>query len=99
VRSKNISLVLSVCEFLTDVVFQDFPAEVFLQRPNIVQVHSLSTRCLLFVGGRGRSLFIVQAHSLSTRLVLFVGKKWGGDRGGVDEMKGKVTTSLYKFIS
>jgi len=31
-------MVLSVCEFLTDVVFQDFPAEVFLQRPSIVKV-------------------------------------------------------------
>jgi len=31
-------MVVSVCEFLTDVVFQDFPAEVFLQRPSIVKV-------------------------------------------------------------
>ncbi|WAR12019.1 RTTN-like protein, partial [Mya arenaria] len=27
----------STCEFLSDVVFQDFPAEIFLQRPNIVK--------------------------------------------------------------
>ncbi|WAR12035.1 RTTN-like protein, partial [Mya arenaria] len=27
----------SMCEFLSDVVFQDFPAEIFLQRPNIVK--------------------------------------------------------------
>ena len=31
-------MVVSVSEFLTDVVFQDFPAEVFLQRPSIVKV-------------------------------------------------------------
>lgn len=29
---------MSVCEFLSDVVLQDFPSEVFLQRPNIVKV-------------------------------------------------------------
>jgi len=38
VCSQDISMVVSVCEFLTDVVFQDFPAEVFLQRPSIVKV-------------------------------------------------------------
>jgi len=38
VRSRDVSMVVSVCEFLTDVVFQDFPAEVFLQRPSIVKV-------------------------------------------------------------
>ena len=32
---------MSACEFLSDVVFQDFPAEVFLQRPNIVKVSEL----------------------------------------------------------
>ena len=37
VRSSDVSMVVSVCEFLTDVVFQDFPAEVFLQRPSIVK--------------------------------------------------------------
>ncbi|WAR12025.1 RTTN-like protein, partial [Mya arenaria] len=32
-----ISSTNSTCEFLSDVVFQDFPAEIFLQRPNIVK--------------------------------------------------------------
>ena len=40
-RSNDISLVMSACEFLSDVVFQDFPAEVFLQRPDIVKVSEL----------------------------------------------------------
>ena len=38
VRSKDTTVVISVCEFLSDVVFQDFPVEVFLQRPSIVKV-------------------------------------------------------------
>ena len=37
-RSNESSLVLKACEFLGDVVFQDFPVEVFLQRPSIVKV-------------------------------------------------------------
>ncbi|XP_077983359.1 rotatin-like [Glandiceps talaboti] len=36
-RSQNPTLVGSSCEFLSEVVLQDFPAEIFLQRPNIVQ--------------------------------------------------------------
>ncbi|XP_070575583.1 rotatin-like [Ptychodera flava] len=36
-RSPNPTLVGSSCEFLTEVVLQDFPAEIFLQRPSIVQ--------------------------------------------------------------
>ena len=40
-RSNDSSLVMSACEFLSDVVFQDFPAEVFLQRPGIVKVSRL----------------------------------------------------------
>ncbi len=39
-RNADSSLVVSACEFLSDVVFQDFPAEVFLQRPYIVKVPS-----------------------------------------------------------
>ncbi|CAH1779766.1 unnamed protein product [Owenia fusiformis] len=36
-RSRETGLIVSACDFLCDVVFQDFPAEVFLQRPNIVK--------------------------------------------------------------
>ncbi|KAK2169790.1 hypothetical protein LSH36_7g17006 [Paralvinella palmiformis] len=36
-KSKDVSLVISACEFLSDVVFRDFPAEVFLQRPFIIK--------------------------------------------------------------
>ncbi|XP_062593037.1 rotatin-like isoform X3 [Saccostrea cucullata] len=36
-QSRESHLLASSCEFLSDVVFQDFPAEIFLQRPNIVR--------------------------------------------------------------
>ncbi|XP_006823348.1 rotatin-like, partial [Saccoglossus kowalevskii] len=36
-RSSNPVLVANSCEFLSQVVLKDFPAEIFLQRPNIVQ--------------------------------------------------------------
>uniref|UniRef100_A0A8C5S6W5 Rotatin N-terminal domain-containing protein n=1 Tax=Laticauda laticaudata TaxID=8630 RepID=A0A8C5S6W5_LATLA len=37
-RSKNSKLIWNTCELLRDVIMQDFPAEIFLQRPKIVQV-------------------------------------------------------------
>uniref|UniRef100_A0A667ZIX4 Rotatin n=1 Tax=Myripristis murdjan TaxID=586833 RepID=A0A667ZIX4_9TELE len=36
-RSNNPNLVRTTCELLRDVIMQDFPAEIFLQRPTIVQ--------------------------------------------------------------
>ncbi|XP_047424746.1 rotatin [Mugil cephalus] len=35
--SSNPNLVRTTCELLCDVIMQDFPAEIFLQRPNIVK--------------------------------------------------------------
>lgn len=35
------SSLLHSCEFFTDVMLQDFPAEVFIQRPSIVSVSNL----------------------------------------------------------
>ena len=37
-QSRESHLLASSCEFLSDVVFHDFPAEIFLQRPNIIRV-------------------------------------------------------------
>uniref|UniRef100_A0A8C1QAU5 Rotatin n=1 Tax=Cyprinus carpio TaxID=7962 RepID=A0A8C1QAU5_CYPCA len=37
-RSDNHNLVRTTCELLRDVIMQDFPAEIFLQRPSTVQV-------------------------------------------------------------
>ncbi|KAL4234763.1 hypothetical protein ACF0H5_006405 [Mactra antiquata] len=36
-QSREASMLVSTCEFLSDVVFQDFPAEIFLQRPSIIK--------------------------------------------------------------
>ncbi|XP_060755970.1 rotatin isoform X2 [Neoarius graeffei] len=36
-RSNKPDLVRTTCELLRDVIMQDFPAEIFLQRPSIVQ--------------------------------------------------------------
>uniref|UniRef100_A0A8C2IFV8 Rotatin n=1 Tax=Cyprinus carpio TaxID=7962 RepID=A0A8C2IFV8_CYPCA len=36
-RSDNHNLVRTTCELLRDVIMQDFPAEIFLQRPSAVQ--------------------------------------------------------------
>jgi rotatin len=34
----DLPLILHTCQFFTDVMLQDFPAEVFLQRPAIIKV-------------------------------------------------------------
>ncbi|XP_030624643.1 rotatin [Chanos chanos] len=43
--SNNPNLVQTTCELLRDVIMQDFPAEIFLQRPSTVQ-SLLSLLCL-----------------------------------------------------
>ena len=37
-QSCSFSLVSKSCEFLRNVLFKDFPAEIFLHRPNVLQV-------------------------------------------------------------
>ena len=36
--TTDLPLVLHTCQFFTDVMLRDFPAEVFLQRPPILKV-------------------------------------------------------------
>ncbi|CAH3027837.1 unnamed protein product, partial [Porites evermanni] len=36
-QSRSFSLVSKSCEFLRNVLFKDFPAEIFLHRPNVLQ--------------------------------------------------------------
>ncbi|CAG5115958.1 unnamed protein product, partial [Candidula unifasciata] len=36
-QTRNPGNLVEACEFLADVVFQDFPAEIFLQRPEILK--------------------------------------------------------------
>ncbi|XP_033935709.1 rotatin, partial [Pseudochaenichthys georgianus] len=65
-RSSNPALVRTTCELLCDVIMQDFPAEIFLQRPSIVQ----NLLSLLRLGsGKGESRFLhLQALSCLRQL-------------------------------
>ncbi|NXM30226.1 RTTN protein, partial [Oxyruncus cristatus] len=74
-RSNNQSLIWSTCELLQDVIMQDFPAEIFLQRPKIVQarihINLLSLLNLAFVGD-GRHRLALQAVSCLQQLCIFL---------------------------
>ncbi|NWS60195.1 RTTN protein, partial [Chunga burmeisteri] len=74
-RSNNQSLIWSTCELLQDVIMQDFPAEIFLQRPKIVQarihINLLSLLNLAF-GGDGRHRLALQAVSCLQQLCVFL---------------------------
>ncbi|XP_074432646.1 rotatin isoform X1 [Larus michahellis] len=67
-RSNNQSLIWSTCELLQDVIMQDFPAEIFLQRPKIVQ--SLLSMLNLAFGGDGRHRLALQAVSCLQQLCI-----------------------------
>uniref|UniRef100_A0A669P618 Rotatin n=1 Tax=Phasianus colchicus TaxID=9054 RepID=A0A669P618_PHACC len=69
-RSSNQSLIWSTCELLQDVIMQDFPAEIFLQRPKIVQ--SLLSLLNLAFGGDGRHQLALQAVSCLQQLCIFL---------------------------
>ncbi|XP_061220635.1 rotatin isoform X1 [Neopsephotus bourkii] len=69
-RSNNQSLIWSTCELLQDVIMQDFPAEIFLQRPKIVQ--SLLSLLNLAFGGDGRCRLALQAVSCLQQLCVFL---------------------------
>ncbi|XP_009469615.1 PREDICTED: rotatin [Nipponia nippon] len=69
-RSNNQSLIWSTCELLQDVIMQDFHAEIFLQRPKIVQ-SLLSLLNLAFVGD-GRHRLALQAVSCLQQLCIFL---------------------------
>ncbi|NWR34815.1 RTTN protein, partial [Tachuris rubrigastra] len=77
-RSNNQSLIWSTCELLQDVIMQDFPAEIFLQRPKILLVlmvlplqSLLSMLNLAFVGD-GRHRLALQAVSCLQQLCIFL---------------------------
>ncbi|NXJ18877.1 RTTN protein, partial [Dicrurus megarhynchus] len=77
-RSNNQSLIWSTCELLQDVIMQDFPAEIFLQRPKIVQarihINLLSLLNLAF-GGDGRHQLALQAVSCLQQLCVFLRRR------------------------
>ncbi|NWW73828.1 RTTN protein, partial [Climacteris rufus] len=78
-RSNNQSLIWSTCELLQDVIMQDFPAEIFLQRPKIVlmvlSLQSLLSLLNLAFGGDGRHRLALQAVSCLQQLCIFLGSR------------------------
>ncbi|NXT33646.1 RTTN protein, partial [Pelecanoides urinatrix] len=77
-RSNDQSLIWSTCELLQDVIMQDFPAEIFLQRPKILPVlmvlylQSLLSLLNLAFGGDGRHQLALQALSCLQQLCIFL---------------------------
>ncbi|NXS55329.1 RTTN protein, partial [Brachypteracias leptosomus] len=77
-RSNNQSLIWSTCELLQDVIMQDFPAEIFLQRPKILPalmvlcLQSLLSLLNLAFGGDGRHRLALQAVSCLQHLCIFL---------------------------
>ncbi|XP_077208985.1 rotatin isoform X2 [Paroedura picta] len=69
-RSSNPRLIWSTCELLQDVIMQDFPAEIFLQRPKIVQ--SLFSLLTLAFGRDGQYSLALQAVSCLQQLCVFL---------------------------
>ncbi|XP_057556109.1 rotatin isoform X3 [Hippopotamus amphibius kiboko] len=65
-RSSNHTLIWNTCELLKDVIMQDFPAEIFLQRPRIVQ--SLLSLLELAFGGDGKHRLALQSVSCLQQL-------------------------------
>ncbi|XP_037829180.1 rotatin isoform X2 [Kryptolebias marmoratus] len=70
-RSTNPNLVRTTCELLCDVIMQDFPAEIFLQRPGIVK-NLLSLLKLAL--GKGEGVYL-HSPALSCLRQLCVGIK------------------------
>ncbi|NWU68884.1 RTTN protein, partial [Pterocles burchelli] len=80
-RSNNQSLIWSTCELLRDVIMQDFPAEIFLQRPKILlalmvlYLQSLLSLLKLAFGGDGRHQLALQAVSCLQQLCIFLRRR------------------------
>ncbi|XP_043545279.1 rotatin-like [Chiloscyllium plagiosum] len=72
-KSSNHTLVRNTCELLQDVIMQDFPAEIFLQRPKIVQNLLLMTK--LAFGGDGTQYLAKQAVGCLTQLSVYLQRR------------------------
>ncbi|XP_072426766.1 rotatin isoform X3 [Chiloscyllium punctatum] len=72
-KSSNHTLVRNTCELLQDVIMQDFPAEIFLQRPKIVQNLLLLTK--LAFGGDGTQYLAIQAVGCLTQLSVYLQRR------------------------
>ncbi|XP_048363804.1 rotatin isoform X3 [Sphaerodactylus townsendi] len=69
-RSNNPRLIWNTCELLQDVIMQDFPAEIFLQRPKIVQ--NLLSLLTLGFGRDEQYRLALQAVSCLQQLCVFL---------------------------
>lgn len=69
-RSSNHTLIWNSCELLKAVIMQDFPAEIFLQRPKIVQ--SLFSLLKLAFGGDGKHRLALQSASCLQQLCVYL---------------------------
>ncbi|XP_042319434.1 rotatin isoform X2 [Sceloporus undulatus] len=69
-RSKSHRLIWNTCELLQDVIMQDFPAEIFLQRPKIVQ--SLLSLTTLALGRDGQYRLALQGVLCLEQLCVFL---------------------------
>ncbi|PWA18063.1 hypothetical protein CCH79_00004247 [Gambusia affinis] len=69
--SSNPNMVRTTCELLCDVILQDFPAEIFLQRPGIVK----NLLSLLRVGSGKGEVGYLHSSALSCLRQLCVGLK------------------------
>uniref|UniRef100_A0A3P9PF08 Rotatin n=1 Tax=Poecilia reticulata TaxID=8081 RepID=A0A3P9PF08_POERE len=69
--SSNPNMVRTTCELLCDVILQDFPAEIFLQRPGIVK----NLLLLLRVGSGKGEVSYLHSSALSCLRQLCVGLK------------------------
>ncbi|KAM9677128.1 rotatin isoform 1-T1 [Dama dama] len=69
-RSSNHTVIWNTCELLKDVIMQDFPAEIFLQRPKIVQ--SLLSLLKLAFGGDGKHRLALQSVSCLQQLCTYL---------------------------
>ncbi|XP_045646211.1 rotatin isoform X2 [Ursus americanus] len=69
-RSSNHTLIWNTCELLKDVIMQDFPAEIFLQRPKVVQ--SLLSLLKLAFGGDGKHRLALQSVSCLQQLCTYL---------------------------
>ncbi|XP_078396167.1 rotatin isoform X2 [Cetorhinus maximus] len=69
-KSSNRTLVRNTCELLQDVIMQDFPAEIFLQRPKIIQNLLLLTK--LAFGRDGTQHLALQAIGCLTQLSTYL---------------------------
>ncbi|NXN16088.1 RTTN protein, partial [Indicator maculatus] len=80
-RSNNQSLIWSTCELLQDVIMQDFPAEIFLQRPKIpvalmvLSLQSLLSLLTLAFGGDGKHRLALQAVACLQQLCIFLRRR------------------------